>query len=481
MLFVWRLASMQTDAPAVAEAWGFRVVSEIVRRRPRRSPRSPHRALDAMAERVHGSEVMRTELSITDAAREAPDRIAIETPSRSLTFAACAAAIEAIPPAAAIVATPAIETVLAVYAALAARRPIALLHHRLADGEAERQRAVVEAADLPAGAAVILFTSGSTGAARGVVLSRAALVAAANASAHHLGWRDDDRWLLALSLAHAGGLSIVIRCLAGRRPIALCDHDFDRELVARRLARCTLASLVPTQLAALLDDPAWRPPAGLRAVLLGGAAAPPALLARAADRSVPFLTTYGMTEALGQLATAPLDRAGDPRAPLVPLDGVALEAGTAVAPAPIVVRGPMLATRYLDGAPIAPAFTTADLGSLDGGVLQVAGRSDDVIITGGENVHPQAIEAVLAATPDVHAACAFGVRDERWGQVVAAALVVGPAFDAGAAAARWHAALPAHARPRRLARCAALPLLPSGKVDRRAAAALPATPIDYAR
>jgi o-succinylbenzoate---CoA ligase len=420
------------------------------------------------------------ELSIGLAAREAPDHIAIETASRSLTFAACAAAVEAAPaPAAAIVATPAIETVLAVHAALAAHRPIALLHHRLAPDEILRQRALIERAALPAGAAAILFTSGSTGAARGVVLSRAALRAAAAASARHLGWRDDDRWLLALSLAHAGGLSIVIRCLAARRPVVLCDRDFAPDLVAQQLERCTLASLVPAQLAALLDDAAWRPPAGLRAVLLGGAAAPPALLERAARRGVPFLTTYGMTESLGQLATAPLGSAGDPRAPLVPLDGVALEAGTALAPAPIVVRAPMLATRYLDGAPIAPAFTTADLGSLDGGALHVAGRSDDVIITGGENVHPSAIEAALAATPGVGAACAFGVADERWGQIVAAALVVDPAFDLRAAAARWHAALPAHARPRRIALCAGLPMLPSGKVDRRAAAALPASAVDY--
>jgi o-succinylbenzoate---CoA ligase len=342
-------------------------------------------------------------LSITEAAREAPDRIAIETAARSLSFAACAEAIAAAasPTAGAttVVATPSIDTVLAVHAALEARRPIALLHHRLTAEETGRQRAAVERAALPADAAVILFTSGSTGAARGVVLSRAALEAAAAASAGHLGWRDGDRWLLALSLAHAGGLSIVIRCLAGRRPIALCDHEFDRDLVAARLARCTLASLVPAQLAALLDDGAWCPPAGLRALLLGGAAAPPALLARAAARGVPFLTTYGMTETLGQLATAPLERAGDPHAPLVALPGVVLAAGTARAPAPIVVRGPMLATCYLDGPAIAPAFTTADLGAIDAGALQVAGRSDDVIITGGENVHPSAIEAVLAATP----------------------------------------------------------------------------------
>lgn len=426
------------------------------------------------------------DLSITGAAREAPDRIAIETASRSLTFAACEAAIEpggwppGAPPAA-IVATPSIETVLAVHAALADHRPIALIHHRLAAGEAQRQRALVERATLPADAAVVLFTSGSTGAARGVVLSRTALRAAASASARHLGWHDADRWLLALSLAHAGGLSIVIRCLAARRPIVLCDRDFDRDVVTQLLERCTLASLVPAQLAALLDDPAWRPPAGLRAVLLGGAAAPPALLERAARRGVPFLTTYGMTETLGQLATAPPDRAGDPSAPLVPLPGVAFEAGSPGAPAPIVVRAPMLATCYLDGTPIAPAFTTADLGTLDGGALQVAGRSDDVIITGGENVHPSAIEAVLAATPGVRAACAFGIADERWGQVVAAALVVGPAFDARAAAARWHASLPAHARPRRVALCAGLPMLPSGKIDRRAAAAFPAAAVDYGR
>jgi O-succinylbenzoic acid--CoA ligase len=423
-------------------------------------------------------------LSILEAAREAPDRVAIETASRSLTFAACAAAIEPAPPQVgatpvAIVATPSIETVLAVHAALAAHRPIALIHHRLAAGEAARQRALIQRTPLPADAAVILFTSGSTGVARGVVLSRAALVAAANASAHHLGWRDDDRWLLALSLAHAGGLSIVIRCLAARRPVVLCDRDFDRDHVAQLLARCTLASLVPAQLAALLDDPAWHPPAGLRAVLLGGAAAPPALLELAARRGVPFLTTYGMTEALGQLATAPIDRAGDPRAPLVPLPGVALEAGTALAPAPIVVRGPMLATCYLDGVPIAPAFPTTDLGSLAGGALHVAGRSDNVIITGGENVHPAAIEAVLAATPGVRAACVFGVPDERWGQIVAAAIVTDPTFDADAAAAHWHAALPAHARPRRLAVCPALPVLPSGKVDRRTAATLPTSVVGY--
>ena len=418
------------------------------------------------------------ELSILEAARTSPDRIAIEAGSRALTFAECAA--RAAPPARAIVATPSLDTVLAVYAALEARQPIALLHHRLTAEETDRERALVERAALPENTAVILFTSGSTGPSRGVALSRAALRAAAQASADHLGWRDDDRWLLALSLAHAGGLSIVIRCLAGRRPIMLCERDFDRAHVAALLERCTLASLVPTQLTALLDDPAWRPPARLRAVLLGGAAAPPALLARAAERGVPFLVTYGMTETLGQLATAPLDRAGDPDAPLVPLTRVTLGAGTRSAPAPITVRAPMLATCYLEGGAIAPAFTTADLGYLAGGALHIAGRRDDVIITGGENIHPSAIEAVLAATPHVRAACAFGVADERWGQLVGAALIVDhSAFALRAALAHWHTRLPPHARPRRIAICTQLPTLPSGKVDRRAAATLPSVSVEY--
>ena len=214
-------------------------------------------------------------------------------------------------------------------------------------------------------------------------------------------------------------------------------------------------------------------------ILLGGAAAPAPLLEAAAARGVPFLVTYGATETFGQVATAPRDRLADPRAPLVPLRTVAIAAGTRANPRSIRIRGPMLASRYLDGEPIAPELETADLGFVEDGTLHVVGRTDDVIISGGENVHPVEIEAVLAATSGVTAACAFAVADPRWGQIVGIALVTDATFDPIAAAARWHVALPAHARPRELAVIDALPLLANGKLDRRRAAELPRRVVLY--
>lgn len=363
-------------------------------------------------------------------------------------------------------ATPEISTVLAVYAALDAHRPLALLHPALAAGELHRQHALIRDAALAEPDALVLFTSGSTGAARGIVHTRESILAAARASERRLGWQPDDRWLVCLPLAHSGGLSIVIRCLAARLPLVLHEGAFEAAAVRALLAdsRVTLASLVPTQLVTLLDDPAWRPPPDLRAVLLGGAAAPPTLIDRALARGVPVHQTYGLTETFGQVATA-----CEPGGPLVPLDGVEL------AGSPLRIRGAMLASRYLDGAPISPEFTTADLAEC-GATLRILGRADDLIITGGENVHPAEVEAVLAAIRGVRTACVFGISDARWGQIVAAALAITDEFDRVGAAARWHEMLPAYARPRRLAVLPELPELPNGKLDRRAIAALTTEP-----
>lgn len=386
------------------------------------------------------------------------------------------------------------RTVETIERALDATDVLAVLNPKLAPTELARQRRLVETAPLPPDAKVILFTSGSTGEPRGIVLSRAALAAAADASWQHLGRRDDDRWLLALSPASAGGLAVIVRCRAAGVPVeTIGTNEVGEVSLADALARCTLASLVPAQLSLLLSDPDWRCPASVRAVLLGGAAAPPALVAEAVRRGMTVHPTYGLTETFGQVATAP--HVG---APLVPLPGVEIAAGTRATPERIRVRGPMLATQYLDGTPIAPELVTEDLGVIetdaDGGgpALVVSGRADDVIISGGMNVHPAEVEAVLAATPGVRMACAFGVADERWGQIVGAAIAVDASFDRRTAISAWHERLPPHARPRRLATVGpgsaaphstaegvTLPLLPGGKVDRRACSALPGEPVHY--
>ena len=164
-------------------------------------------------------------------------------------------------------------------------------------------------------------------------------------------------------------------------------------------------------------------------------------------------TTYGVTESFGQIATDAARRApAILSAPLVPLPGVSLDAGTRAAPAPIRVRGPMLASAATSTAPRSrPSFVTSDLGFLEDGALHVVGRADDVIVTGGAKVHPLEVEAVLAATPGVCAACVFAVPDERWGQIVGAAIAAAPGFDLAAAAvalARRAATARAPAPPR---------------------------------
>jgi len=345
----------------------------------------------------------------------------------------------------------------AVDAALAAGRPLALIPPRLPADQTDRLRAAVPA-ELPAGVAAVLFTSGSTGRHKAVLLDRAALEASAAASAAVLGWRADDRWLLCLSLATVGGLSIVTRCRrAGRSAVlADCGDHFDPASIIDQITRdrITLVSLVPTMLARLLDRD-WRPPDHLRAVLLGGASAPPPLLARA--RHLPLRRTYGMTETASHVAI-------DGHA--VPGVELAIRGGR------IAVRGPVLFRGYLPPHDLLPArdadgwFITADRGELGAdGTLTVIGRTDGAIITGGANVDPATIEAALTAIPGIDAACAFGVPDPDWGERVAAAIVTRGELPPDLAST-LRARLAPHELPRRIAVLAHLPLGPGGKLDR---------------
>lgn len=330
-----------------------------------------------------------------------------------------------------------------------------------------------------------LSTSGTTGAPRVAVLSRRAFLASAAASASRLGWRENDRWLLALPVAHIGGLSVVTRCLIARRPIVLFSRAAGIQSNTERLAAAildgapTLLSLVPTQLDALLElGSRFELPSHVRAILVGGAATPQRLLEMAADRAWPVLTSYGMTEACSQIATqrpGTVNRGDQGAGP--PLPGVRVELRDGI----IVVLGPTLMTGYIgrDGFECDPnvGFRTRDLGRIDAeGALHVLGRVDDTIITGGENVHPAEVEAVLAACPHVLEACVFGVRDERWGQIVAAGLRVEARTSRedvlAAAGGLCERQLATFKRPRLYACVTDFVHGPTGKLDRAATAAL---------
>jgi O-succinylbenzoic acid--CoA ligase len=426
--------------------------------------------------------------SIFAAARDAPRAIALHAEGRRYSFAELAelarARMHSFPRELAVphalVGANTLETVLTLYALLERRVPALLLHPKLTDAEraAEIDAAARSAHALPPDAAVVMFTSGTTGRPRGAVLTRAALLASAQASAANLGWRDDDCWLLAMPLARIGGLSIVTRCLAARRAVALAPH-FDAVLLPRWIEdeRATLVSLVPTMLALLFDGyPDWSPPPFLRAVLVGGAAASERLLARAAARRIPIVITYGCTETCSQVVATPYEGRFDTArfGAGKPLPGAQIR----IADGRIQVRGPMRMAGYLGEPPLAADawFDTGDLGAIDAqGCLHVLGRSTELIVTGGENVHPAEVERALESCPGIEAAGVFGVADETWGQIVAAALVAPAPPTDEALGEHLASRLAAHKRPRRICFVPRLPVTPAGKPDRAALAALEPT------
>ncbi len=340
--------------------------------------------------------------------------------------------------------------------------------------------------------AAIVFTSGTTGRPRGAVLSRAALRASALAHGRVLGWRADDRWLLSLPTAHVGGLMIVVRCLHARRTVVVggrrASGSFEAAETLRVVERdrITLLSVVPTMLARLLQA-TRRPPPSLRAVLVGGAGAPPALMERARESGWPVFATYGLTEACSQVAT---ERPGEtPGGVGTPLPGIEVRVaapdgctGTIQARGPIQVRGESLFDGYLGAEPGAPLerpfdadgwFDTGDLGAIgEDGRLRVVGRSSDRILTGGENVDPAEVEAAVVEWPGAAAACVVGLEGEEWGETVGAVLVPTAGFESlgGLDGLGRHLGgrLAGFKRPRCWRVVDALPLAPSGKVDRSA-------------
>jgi len=330
----------------------------------------------------------------------------------------------------------------------------------------------------------IVYTSATTGRPKGAQLTFGNHWWNAAGSALHLGVRRDDAWLAVLPFYHVGGLALLWRCVLYGMPLVVHD-GFDADAANRAIdaGEVTMVSVVATMLQRMLDARAHRPfPPSLRCVLLGGGPAGDDLLERCAALGVPVAPTYGLTEAASQVATLPPEEFARKRKaagrPLFPVE-LRVEARPGEV-GEILVRGPTVMVGYWN-RPEETArvlrdgwLHTGDLGYLDAeGDLVVVDRRDDLIVTGGENVYPSEVEAVLRAHPAVTDAGVFGMPDPEWGQAVAAAVVARPGarVDAAALQAFCAARLARFKVPRRIWVVGDLPRSNGGKLLRRALSA----------
>ncbi len=323
--------------------------------------------------------------------------------------------------------------------------PVAELTERCDEGRSESAEVAPDRVDLSAVHSVI-YTSGTGGRPRGVLLTFGNHFWSALGSALNLGLRRDDRWLACLPLFHVGGLAILPRSVIYGIP-AVVQESFDPAAVNRAIdeEEITIVSVVATMLLRMLETRGERPyPDSLRCVLVGGGPVPQSLLEECAGRGVPVVQTYGLTEAASQVATLSpeeaLRRLGSAGRPLftteVRIEGEGGRALPPGEPGEIVVRGPTVMPGYLN-QPEATAqalrdgwLHTGDIGELDAdGYLYVLDRRDDLIVSGGENVYPAEVEEVLRSHQAVLDAGVVGLSDEHWGQRVSAMVILRGGVD----------------------------------------------------
>ena len=290
------------------------------------------------------------------------------------------------------------------------------INARLTD--AEVARLPIDAPAAPGDAPTIagLFTSGTTGVPKLIELTALNFEANARASAEIMGDGPEQRWLGTLPLFHIGGLAMLYKCAVYGASIQL-ERSFDASAASEALDHgVTHASFVPTMLDRVLDARGDRPFRGVRAVLIGGGPMTSAQLARARRAGLPVLQTYGLTEACSQVTTERLDEADGTTAGR-PIPGVEVR----LVDGEIEVRGPTVAKGCGEW------LRTRDLGVLDAqGRLRILSRRSDLIVSGGENVYPAEVEAVLRECPGVVDVAVAPRPDAQWGQVPVA-VVFGPA------------------------------------------------------
>jgi O-succinylbenzoic acid--CoA ligase len=336
--------------------------------------------------------------------------------------------------------------------------------------------------------ATILYTSATSGEPKPVRLTWANHIASATASALNLGLHHDDDWLCCLPMYHVDGLAIALRsAIYGTRMTVLENFDLDRVLEELG-GDIALVSLVPTMLRRLTsrtDGPgglARHLGENVRAILLGGGPVQPAYLRECVEAGLPVVPTYGMTETASQIATVPPDRIADrlgcagypvwgAEISIRDDDGEPIDDGPGI----VWVRGPMVSSGYVDRPDvnrqrfISGWFCTGDRGELDAdGFLRIVGRHDDVIVTGGENVSPDAVERVIAQHPRVRDVAVFGLPDDDWGETVTAAIVTTGSVALEELDEFCRRRLAGHQRPQRWIAVRRLPRTSTGKIRRAA-------------
>ncbi|HYL87790.1 MAG TPA: AMP-binding protein [Burkholderiales bacterium] len=336
---------------------------------------------------------------------------------------------------------------------------------------------------------LLCYTSGSTGAPKGVVLPQRALFWNAVNSTHMHDLTSADRILTTLPLFHVGGLNILTTPAlhAGASVTLHARFDPQAALDTIERERITLTVLVPAQLTAMMELPGWKSAdlSSLRMITTGSTIVPEAFVRKVSSRGVPVVQVYGATETcpIAAYVRAPdaLRKAGSAGAAALHCElriagdnGVALPAGQ---DGEILVRGPNVASAYWrTPAETARAFGdgwyhSGDVGHFDEeGHLYVVARMKDLIISGGENIYPAEVESVLLDSPAVEEACVVGRPDPRWGEVVAAAIVLKPGcqMTEGEALALFQGRIARYKHPREVRFLERLPRSALGKVQREA-------------